>query len=100
PEELKTAKLANPFSFTKEVPLLRVPVIDRSPMYNNYGPGSLLQTDTVLFDLERDPGQTAPLDDPAVEARLMGLMRDLMLANDCPPEALARIGLEASREPA
>ncbi len=94
PEELKTARLADPFSFTKEVPLLRVPVIDRSPMFNNYGPGSLLQTDTVLFDLEADPGQVTPVTDPEIEGRLASLMRDLMLANDCPPEALARIGLE------
>ncbi len=93
PEELKTAQLAEPFPFTKETPLLRVPVIDRSPMYNNYGPGSLLQTDTVLFDLEADPGQVTPVKDAAVEDRLAGVMRGLMQANDCPPEALARIGL-------
>ena len=39
PEELSTATLAPPFPFTKGVPLLRVPVIERSPMYRNYGPG-------------------------------------------------------------
>jgi arylsulfatase A-like enzyme len=55
PEELSTATLAPPFPFTKGVPLLRVPVIERSPMYRNYGPGCLLDRETVLFDLKNDP---------------------------------------------
>jgi hypothetical protein len=38
PEELETATLAPPFDWTKNVPLLKVPVIERSPMYSNYGP--------------------------------------------------------------
>jgi hypothetical protein len=97
-EELAAAELARPFSFTKGAPLLKVPVIDRSPMYHNYGPGSLLQNQTVLFDLRADPGQERPLQDPAVEARMTSLMRDLMAANDAPPEAFARIGLEPAPE--
>ena len=98
PEELAAAELARPFSFTKGAPLLKVPVIDRSPMYHNYGPGSLLQNQTVLFDLATDPGQERPLQDPAVEARLASLMHELMAANDAPPEAFARIGLEEAPE--
>jgi len=96
PEELAGAVLARPFSFTKGAPLLKVPVIDRSPMYHNYGPGSLLQNQTVLFDLASDPGQERPLQDPAVEARMASLMRELMTANDAPPEAFARIALEGA----
>ncbi len=94
PEELRTATLAPPFPFTKEVPLLKVPVIETSPMYRNYGPGGLLEDTTRLYDLASDPGQERPLDDPAEEARLAGLKRRLMLECDCPPEALARLGLE------
>jgi arylsulfatase A-like enzyme len=98
PEELAAAELARPFSFTKGAPLLKVPVIDRSPMYHNYGPGSLLQNQTVLFDLETDPGQERPLHDAAIEARIAAQMRALMAANDAPPEAFARIGLEEAPE--
>jgi hypothetical protein len=65
-------------------------------MFNNYGPGALLESETRLYDLEADPGQERPLDDPAVEARMMRLMRELMIANDAPPEALARIGLDVA----
>ncbi len=93
PEELSAASLAPPFPFSKGTPMLRVPVIERSPMYNNYGPGALLEDETRLYDLTTDPGQERPLHDSAEEARLCALMRQLMLANDAPPEAFVRIGL-------
>jgi arylsulfatase A-like enzyme len=95
PEELAGASLAEPFPFTKGTPLLKVPVIERSPMYNNYGPGAFIESETRLYDLEQDPGQERPLQDQAVEARMARLMRELMLANDPPPEALRRLALEA-----
>ncbi len=85
--------MAEPFPFTKGVPLLKVPVIETSPMHKNYGPGCLLEDETRLYDVEADPGQERSLDDPATERRLLGLMRGLMVANDAPPEALARVGL-------
>jgi arylsulfatase A-like enzyme len=96
PEELSGATLADPFGWTKRVPLLKVPVIERSPMYNNYGPGSLLERDTRLYDLEADPGQERPLDDPSIEARMVELMRGLMERNEAPTEAYSRLALESA----
>ncbi len=93
PEELAGASLEEPFGWTKRVPLLKVPVIERSPMFNNYGPGAMIENDTRLYDLQTDPGQERPLDDPAGEARMVALMRALMEQNDAPPEAFARLGL-------
>ncbi|HMR33306.1 MAG TPA: sulfatase [Geminicoccaceae bacterium] len=93
-EELVGASMASPFSFTKNVPLLKVPVIERSPMNSSYGPGVMIENDTRLYDLATDPGQQRPSSDAAAEKAMMALMRELMLANDCPPEALARIGLD------
>ncbi|MFI5015322.1 MAG: sulfatase [Hyphomicrobiales bacterium] len=93
PEELANASLAEPFGFTKGAKLLKIPVIERSPMYRNYGPGALLESDTRLYDLRLDPAQAHPLDDPAEEARLTKLMAGLMRANEAPPEAFARLGL-------
>ena len=94
PEELSTATLAPPFPFTKGVPTLRVPVTDRSPMYRNYGPGALVDCETVLFDLRTDPDQLAPIRDPAVEDHLSRQMAAMMAATDAPPEAFARVGLQ------
>lgn len=93
PEELRAATLAPPFDWTKDVPVLKVPVIDRSPMYHNYGPGCLLESDTRLYDLIRDPAQETPLQDPAREALMIAKMTRLMQVNDAPPEAYQRLGL-------
>jgi len=93
PEELSQATLVPPFSWSKSVPLLKVPVIHRSPMYQNYGPGCLLEDDTRLYDLQTDPGQTTPIQDGAVEERLAQWMVDLMKANDAPAEAFSRLAL-------
>jgi arylsulfatase A-like enzyme len=92
-EELSAASLTAPFAFTKGVPLLRVPVTRKSPMYDVYGPGALLEDETRLYDLAADPGQDRPLHDPAQEARLSELMRRLMTENEAPTEAFARLGL-------
>ena len=93
-EELSAATLSEPLAFTRGVPLLKVPVTDRSPMYGNYGPGGLLEDETRLYDLQDDPGQDRPLHDPAIEARMVDLMTEMMRANDGPPEAFVRLGLD------
>lgn len=92
-EELWGSTLAEPFSWTKSVPLLKVPVIERSPMFNNYGPGAMLENDTRIYDLASDPGQETPIQDPKVETRMIGHMRSLMEANDAPAEAFERLDL-------
>lgn len=94
-EELATAQLARPLAFTKGTPVLKIPVTQRSPMFNNYGPGALLENETRLYDLEQDPGQNRPLSDGAIEARMTQLMLDLMIANSAPPEALARMEMQS-----
>lgn len=96
-EELENATLAPPFNWTKNVPLLKVPVIERSPMYNNYGPGCLLESETRLYDLVADPAQERPVIDHLREAEMIGKMMQIMDANDAPPEAYTRLGLEIPR---
>ena len=93
PKELSSATLAEPFGWTKDVPLLKVPVTKESPMYNVYGPGTLIENDTRLYDLASDPGQNMPIKDPDIEARMIKLMRDLMAKNEAPAEAFTRLGL-------
>jgi arylsulfatase A-like enzyme len=93
PDELARASLSDGFPFTKGAKVLKVPVIDRSPMYLNYGPGALLENDTRLYDLSTDPDQQRPIIDPAQEARLAMLMAQMMAANHAPPEAFRRLDL-------
>jgi hypothetical protein len=93
-EELADMRLAGPLPFTKGAKVMQVPVIERSPMFDRYGPGCLLEDETRLYDLAVDPGQTNPLQDAATEARLVELMRRLMAANHAPPEAYRRLGVD------
>jgi len=92
PEELAVAEMAEPFDFTKGARVMKIRGHDKIPMYRGLGMGFFQDVGTVLFDTVSDPGQTQPLEDAAVEERMAGLMRDLMKANDAPPEAMTRFG--------
>ena len=48
---------------------------------------------TLLFDVESDPRQENPLDDPEIEAMMIQHMVRLMRENDSPPEQFQRLGL-------
>jgi arylsulfatase A-like enzyme len=92
-EELGEATLSPALPFTKGARLLKVPINERSPFYNNYGPGALIENETRLYDLVTDPGQDHGLMDPAIEAHMVEHMLRLMAENDAPPEAYVRVGL-------
>ncbi|MDB6178248.1 sulfatase [Paracoccus sp. Z330] len=100
PEELVHAQLSPPTSFSRDMPLLRVPVSAKSAMYNAYGPGCMIESDTRLYDLASDPAQGVPLDNPELEACLSEQMARLMQMLDAPAEAFARLGLSRQAEPA
>ena len=57
PEELSDMRLAGPLPFTKGAKVMQVPVLERSPFHDKYGPGGLLEDETRLYDLASDPGQ-------------------------------------------
>lgn len=92
PDEIKDAKLAAPLSFTKGMPVLRAPVSERS-IIPGYGPLPFLENETRLYDLVRDPGQERPLNDTAIEGRMVQLMKKEMHSADAPPEAYSRLQL-------
>ncbi len=50
-------------------------------------------TETQLFDIERDPGQTRNLAGTAVEVRYAELLRQTMARMDAPPSQYQRLGL-------
>lgn len=83
-EELRDLELAEPFPFTKGCRTLKVP--GRS-WVNPHAFG------TLLFDLQADPKQEHPMEDPAVEEYMIGHLVRLMRENDAPPEQFARLGL-------
>jgi hypothetical protein len=48
---------------------------------------------TLLFDIEQDPKQARPLQDPQIEARMAALLREAMRANEAPEEQYQRMDL-------
>ena len=52
---------------------------------------------TLLFDVQADPGQTTPLDDPKIESSMIELMIREMARNECPEEQYERLGLPAPK---
>ena len=84
--ELQHVELTAPLPFTKGMPVLKVPS-QAQVQAHSFG--------TLLFDLETDPHQEQPIQDAAVEARMIALLVELMQANAAPPEQYVRLGLEA-----
>jgi hypothetical protein len=85
-DELQDIELAEPFSFTKGCRVMR---IAGRPWASHHEFG------TLLWDVEADPRQRQPLNDPAIEERMIRLMVQLLQQNDAPLEQYARLGLEA-----
>jgi arylsulfatase A-like enzyme len=90
PEELRGAELAEPFAFTKGVPVLRTP---GHAMSNPHVFG------TLLFDLREDPEQRQPLIDDVLEMRMTRLLVGLMRDTDAPAEQYERLGLPMAGDP-
>jgi hypothetical protein len=89
-DELRHATLAEPFEFSKGMPLLRVPGVPQA---------STQRFGSMLFDLSNDPGQQHPICDDEVELEMIRLMVELMRANDAPVEQFERLGLPAIGAP-
>lgn len=88
-DELRNVtELVEPFSFTKGCQVLRIPALPLT--YNMHQHG------TRLYDLQADPQQQQPIEDPAIEKRMIGQLTDLMHACDAPDEQFTRLGLPAT----
>jgi len=89
-ELLETADLALPFSFTKCLKTLK---LDTTVHTLETGAPRQVGFPTALYDLKTDPNQKTPIDNPAIEKRMIELMKELMTANDTPAEQFQRLGL-------
>lgn len=83
--QLQGAQLSAPFPFTKGCPVLKVAGENSMGDTRAFG--------TMLFDLKTDPGQENPIQDEAVQARMMGYIRACMEENDAPAELYERLGV-------
>lgn len=83
---------SDPFSFTKGVPLMTLQT-QHAFAINSWEHG------TLLWDLESDPGQEAPLVDDEIELRLLALLVYLMRESDAPESQFVRLGLPSTGAP-
>ncbi|HBC85726.1 MAG TPA: sulfatase [Lentisphaeria bacterium] len=86
-EELhKIECLQEPFSFTKGCRTMKItggrPWVEEN------------QLKTMLFDIDKDPGQKNPINDPECEEKMIKLLVKCMKENDSPKEQFIRLGLE------
>lgn len=91
--EMQTARMAGPFDFTKEMPVMQIDALKdarRIPTDDNDTFGDL---GTRLFDLDADPNQERPLRDEDVEMRLLAAVVAIFEAHDAPAEIYSRYGL-------
>jgi len=87
-DELQANELAEPFGFMKGCRPLKI----KTKITVGGAVGRPLPT--LLFDLEKDPKQEHPIEDAAVEARMVKLMVGLMKEVDSPRDQFERLGLE------
>lgn len=85
-EELRDLELAGPFSFTKGCRTLKIRA-------RGGGWRDVHRFGTRLYDLQSDPRQERPVDDPAAEKEMVAHLVQLMRANDAPLEQFDRLGL-------
>ncbi|TFG73046.1 MAG: sulfatase [Anaerolineales bacterium] len=84
--ELQDIRLAEPFSFTKGCRTMKIDA-------GRDGWRDVFRFGNLLFDMEKDPAQEHPLEDPVIEKRMIELLIKLMWENDAPPEQFERLGL-------
>ena len=94
--ELKTAKLNEPFSFTKGVPVLKIQNDEVGPAIGNETGGKddmkFEDTNTAIYNIEEDPGQLKNIVNSSEKERLLEEMKRKMIENDAPSEVLERFG--------
>jgi len=93
PDELSDLQLQEPFPFTKGVRTLK---IKSAGMGNNLLPH--YRYGNKLYDLDADPGQENPLDNPEKELELIREMAKLMQENQSPDEQYQRVGIPKNGE--
>ena len=86
PEELSTAELAGPFSFTKGCRVLKVKAEIRSGDTTSFG--------TRLYDLQEDPEQDTPIENEAVQKCMETRLKKFFDEGEAPEELYERFGLK------
>ncbi len=91
--ELQSWEKYEGFSFLKGCSVMQIPTRTPRTFLRDDHPVGRGKQATLLFDIEKDPGQEHPLVDIEIEARMIRLMLLEMARNECPLEQYERLGL-------
>jgi hypothetical protein len=92
-DELKTARLAPPFDFTKGVPLLGFDAIRTAPRPPGNDLKSFDDLGTRLYNVARDPLRQSPTENPEILEFLYRQLTCHLKAHDSPAEIYGWYGL-------
>lgn len=87
--ELQNTTMAEPFTFSKGCPVMKIEALTVLSQYQ-YG--------DRLYDLELDPNQDFPIDDPEREAKILSVLREIMKKGDAPLDEYTRLGIPLTEE--
>ena len=87
-DEMRTAEMAEPFSFTKGCPVMKIRIHPNPRFVNAQKEG-----EDLMFDLEKDPHQEKPLADEETKTRMLVAMKRLFDENEAPADMYARYRL-------
>ena len=79
-EELRTAKMHEPFSFTKDIPVMQIKSDNNLKRF--------VETKSALYDLIKDPGQLNSIKDNQLIDKYKKLMIKIIKKNNPPKELL------------
>lgn len=86
---LPDVQLSEPLGFTKGMRVMKLPTKRKSSPHAETAKGR------ALWDLQADPTQRAPVEDQAIEARMVSHLKRLMTQAEAPSEQYVRLGLQA-----
>jgi hypothetical protein len=88
-DELRTMEKSEGFSFTKEIPLMRI----KSSEDESGDTALKWKFGTRLYDLIEDPTQENPIEDKEIEQCMIDNMVRIMVDNEAPEEQYVRLNL-------
>ena len=80
---------------TYNMPVFKIPASGGIPLSHADEPAAIDHHE--LFDIEKDPAQCSPIENPEVEARLCGRIAAHLQAAGAPAEQYERIGRKGAR---
>jgi hypothetical protein len=80
------------FGHTYNLPLYRIPAKGQVPRHHPDEPSYVARHQ--LFDVQNDPRQESPLEDPTLEARFVERIAAHLKACEAPEEQFTRLGIE------